>query len=65
MGVNVAVNIGSSVYDDAGNPIGHTQSGINFAISLDRLQAFLPAVQTGDVSTVSTLAAILILKSNK
>jgi serine protease Do len=55
VGVNVAVNIGSSVYDDAGNPIGHTQSGINFAVSLDRLQAFLTAVKTGDISSVSTL----------
>ncbi len=55
VGVNVAGDIGSYVYDGAGNPIGLTQSGINFAVSLDRLQAFLTAVKTGDVSTVSTL----------
>lgn len=55
VGVNVAVNIGSLVYDRAGNPIGRTQSGINFAVSLDRLQNFLAAVKTGDISSVSTL----------
>lgn len=55
VGVNVAGDIRSYVYDGAGNPIGRTQSGINFAVSLDRLQAFLTAVKTGDISSVSTL----------
>jgi serine protease Do len=55
VGVNVAVDIQSYVYDSAGNPIGRTQSGINFAVSLDRLNTFLAAVKTGDISTVSTL----------
>jgi serine protease Do len=55
VGVNVEVDIQSSVYDGAGNPIGRTQSGINFAVSLDRLNTFLAAVKTDDISSVSTL----------
>ncbi len=56
VGVHYQGDNQSLVYNSQGKPIGYTKSGINFAISLDRLQAFLKAVERGDVSSVSTLA---------
>jgi serine protease Do len=57
VGVNVAINNQSLVYDLEGQPIGTTKSGISIAISLDRLQAFLKNVERGEISAVPTLAA--------
>ncbi|MEG3440185.1 S1C family serine protease [Pannus brasiliensis CCIBt3594] len=54
VGVHFSGDRGSLVYDGAGNEIGFTKSGINFAVSLDRLQDFLAAVKNGDISSVST-----------
>lgn len=56
VGVHYQGDLQSLVYDAQGKPIGYTKSGINFAISLDRLQAFLKAIERQDLSSVSTLA---------
>lgn len=55
VGVNVSGDIRNVVYDLEGRPIGTTKSGINFAVSRDRLAAFLQAVNRNDLSPVSRI----------
>jgi serine protease Do len=45
----------SAVYDPEGNKIGTTKSGINFAVSLDRLRKFLTDMRSQDIAPDSTL----------
>lgn len=55
VGVHFSGDVRGLVYNPTGQPIGVTKSGINFAISGDRLHTFLAAVKSGTVSRVSTL----------
>lgn len=55
VGVHFSGDVRGLVYSPTGRPIGVTKSGINFAISGDRLQTFLKAMRAGKISRVSTL----------
>jgi serine protease Do len=55
VGVHFGSNALSKVYDPLGQVIGRTKSGINFAISLDRLQTFLKSVRQGNLSANPTV----------
>jgi serine protease Do len=55
IGVIYGGDIQSPVYDAFGQAVARTKSGINFAVSLDRILAFQAAIQTNQLSPVSTL----------
>lgn len=55
VGVHFSGDVRGLVYSSTGRPIGVTKSGINFAISGDRLLTFLKAMRSGKTSRVSTL----------
>lgn len=55
VGVHFSGDLRGLVYSPTGRPIGVTKSGINFAISGDRLHTFLKAMKSGKISRVSTL----------
>jgi serine protease Do len=55
VGIHFSGDAQGNVYDGLGNVIGHTKSGINFAITLDRLQTFLQSVRQGNLSATPTL----------
>lgn len=55
VGVHFGNDIGNRVYSPMGQPLGVTQSGINFAVSTDPLQRFLQAIKAGKTSQTSTL----------
>ena len=55
VGVHFSGDIQAPVFDNSGQTVGRTRSGINFAISVDRLQSFLTAVRQRNISPISTL----------
>lgn len=55
IGVHFSGDVSSQVYSSNGNQIGYTKSGLNFAITLNRLRSFMREIENGTMSKFSTL----------